>query len=408
MTDKNLTKDDTKLASNHKSSISDKKETRPTPKTKTGHVGLLSLFLIISLAAAGYFSYLMLEKKINSATRSSEANQLSGNTLLSNHAASEKALNNSISQLSTSHQLLEKTLTTQIELLQDQVKKSRRQWLISEAEHLSSLANNHLYLATNVITAISALEAADQRLKDNGDPLTYPIRKQIALEISLLKQLELPDIIGLSSQLLALESSISQMDIIDPHAGKTQAPAIGKGDSSPVPASIQESFDDAWSNFSKLIVIRHNDQPMAALMTPEQVESIRKNLALKVEAARLALIQKNEKLYSANLALTAKWLEDYFDAENPAVKVAIKQIKVLKNTPISVSLPDISQSLAMLRALPLTPLQQTETKPIAAKIIEDDINIEPKVAAETETIKQSDEATTTDSETEANKQGEQL
>jgi len=402
MTDKNLTKDDTKLTSNHKSPISDKKETSPAPKPKTSRVGLLALFFVISLAVAGYFGYLMLEKKINSVTRSSEANQLSGNSLLSTQAASEKALSSSIAQLSAHHQSLEKTLTEQIHQLQDQVKKSKRQWLISEAEYLSNIANSQLYLAANVATAISALEAADQRLKENADPLTYPVRKQIAFEISLLKQLELPDIVGLSSQLLALESSISQMDIVDPHAGKTQAPAIGKGDSSPVPASIQESLDDAWSNFSKLIVVRRNNQPMAALMTPEQVELIRKNLALKVEAARLALIQRDEKLYAANLTITAEWLGNYFDANNPAVRAAIKQIETLKNIPISVPFPDISRSLMMLRELPLTPVQQIEAEPVLSETV----NTEPTTGSTT--TNQADEPTVTESATQSSEQGDKL
>ncbi|MBW1803650.1 MAG: uroporphyrinogen-III C-methyltransferase, partial [Deltaproteobacteria bacterium] len=272
-------------------------------------------------------------------------------------------------QLQTKISQLELGLTSQlqglsqssgdkIELLQRQVGKSRRQWLIAEAEYLSRLANTRLQLVGDVDTAIIALQSADQRLKENGDPLTFDIRLQLAKEINSLKSTKVPDTVGISSQLIALENAVSQMDITEAHAGTAQAPAIGKGEASAIPENIQQTLNDAWSNFSKLVVVRRHDKPVAALMTPEQVELIRKNLALKLEAARLALINKNEALYRASIAISMDWLADYFDANNPAVKTAIEQLNTLKNTPIKAHLPSIALSLKMLRDLPLLTINE--------------------------------------------------
>jgi len=144
------------------------------------------------------------------------------------------------------------------------------------------------------------------------------------------------------------------MEISEPHAGTVQAPEIGKGDPSPIPKNIQDTLDDAWANFSKLVTVRRNDAPMAALMTPERVELIRKNLSLKLEAARLALVYQDEVLYKANIDISMKWLADYFDAENPAVKAALEQLAALKETPIKAEFPSIALSLKMLRELPLS------------------------------------------------------
>ena len=59
--------------------------------------------------------------------------------------------------------------------------------------------------------------------------------RQIAREVAALKRVELPDVVGISSRLLILEESVSQMEITEPHAGKAQAPEIGGGDTSPIP-----------------------------------------------------------------------------------------------------------------------------------------------------------------------------
>ena len=274
---------------------------------------------------------------------------------------------------------LKESSSDKLNLLQKQVGKNRRQWLIAEAEYLSSVANTRLQLAGDIDTAIVALQAADQRLKENGDPLTFPIRKQLAKEINILKSTEQADTVGISSQLIALEDAVAKMDISEPHAGTVQAPEIGKGNLSPIPENIQDTLNDAWANFSKLVVVRRSDEPMAALMTPERVELIRKNLSLKLEAARLALINQNEALYKASISISMKWLGDYFNPENPAVKTAIEQLSTLKNTPIKTQLPSISLSLKMLRDLPLLNVSEPAQPPIkkAIKAVKKEIKKAP-------------------------------
>jgi uncharacterized protein HemX len=342
------------------------KKAPATPKEKKGNsLAWVALILIIAVAAAGVFAYITIDKKLTSVATSSanaaQQNQQAASALSNSAQSSTEALQQALNELTTKHQALEEKSSEKISLLQSQVGKNKRQWLISEAQYVTSVANTRLYLVGDVATAIAGLEAADQRLKENGDPIVFPVREQIAREIASLKRVELPDVVGLSSKLLILEESVSEMEITEPHAGKLQAPEIGKGDVSPIPENIQQTLNDAWANFSKLVVVRRSDEPMSALMTPEQVELIRKNLALKIEAARLALINKDKELYAASLAITADWLAAYFDPNNAAVKAAIEQINALKGISITVDLPDISKSLQMLRDLPLTSLEPEKT-----------------------------------------------
>jgi len=324
-------------------------------------IAWLAIILVVAATAAGSFVFLQLQQQV------SDLSSLTNNIQQDSQQLSQK-IQSDTSQLNTklSAQLqdLQQSSTEKFDLLKKQVGKNRRQWLIAEAEYLSSLANTRLQLAGDVNTAIIALQSADQRLKENGDPVTFAVREQLAKEINLLKSTDIPDTVGISSQLIALESAVAKMGVSEPYAGTAQAPEIGKGEPSPIPENIQQTLNDAWSNFSKLVVVRRSDKPIAALMTPEQVELIRKNLALKLEAARLALINKDETLYVASIDISINWLSDYFDANKSTVKAAIEQLSTLKNTPIKAQLPSIALSLKMLRDLPLL----TMVEPVTAKV----------------------------------------
>ncbi len=332
-------------------------------------LGWLAIILVIAATAAGFVAFNQLKQQISALSSDTNTAETKISGLSQDLQSSSKQLNTNTRNLSQQLNALQQQSNEKIALLQKQVGKNRRQWLIAEAEYLASVANTRLLLAEDVDTAITALQAADQRLKENGDPVTFPVRKQLAKEINLLKSTELPDIVGISSQLFALESAVAKMEVTEPHAGTAQAPEIGKGDASPIPQNIQNTLNDAWENFSKLVVIRRHDEPMAALMTPERIELIRKNLALKLETARLALVNKNEALYTASIAISMDWLGDYFDANNPTVEAALEQLNTLKNTSIKAELPSIALSLKMLRNLPILSItEQTIAAPTGNKV----------------------------------------
>ena len=316
-------------------------------------IAWLAIILTFCALAAGFLAYQQLRLQVNQLANNTESFKQQAANLSNEIDTQSSRIDTKLDNASKQWQKHQQSTDASITLLQKQVGKNKRQWLIAEAEYLVSTANTRLLLAADIATAIVALQSADQRLKENGDPMTFAVRRQLAKEINTLKSTQKPDIVGLSSQILALEDAVSNMSISEPHAGTAQAPEIGKGEPSPIPGNIQETLNDAWENFSKLVVVRRNDKPMAALMTPERVELIRKNLALKLESARLALINQNQALYTESIAISKKWLADYFDASEPSVKTALEQLDSLENTNIISELPSIALSLKMLRELPL-------------------------------------------------------
>jgi uncharacterized protein HemX len=357
--DKLKTKEASTLKKTSTKNPSVKKTSVDTPKQQPrSGIGWLALVLVLLSLGAGYFAFTQFKQQIEALARSTNDSQENSSSLESTLTSKTDQLDVGIKGLSKQLELFVRQSNEDIVLLQKQVGKNRRQWLIAEAEYLASVANTRLQMIGDAKTAIVALQAADQRLKENGDPIVIPIRKQIAKEINILQNTEMPDTVGISSQLLALEDAVSNLHITEPHTGTVQSPEIGKGDTPPVPENIQQTLNDAWENFSKLIVVRRLDRPMAALMTPEQVELIRKNLALKLESARLALINQNEALYTASIAISIEWINDYFDSDNSHVQSTLEQLSKLKDTPIKANLPTISLSLTMLRDLPLLTISE--------------------------------------------------
>jgi len=381
--------------------VSKKSEkTKNTPQNKGSGVGWLALIIAVFAIAAGFYGFTELKKQIALSTSSAAGiEENTANALNQFEIKTEGLIKENAVNLSSQLQLANE----KINLLEKQIGKNKRQWLIAEAEYLASVANTRLLLAGDVETAIIALQTADQKLRENGAPMTYAVRKQIAKEISLLKSAELPDIVGISSQLLALESTVAKMDISEPHAGTAQSPSIGKGDTSPIPENIQETLNEAWENFSKLIVVRRHDRPTSALMTPEQVELIRKNLALKLEAARLALIKQHETLYKASITISIEWLNDYFDANNASVSAAIEQLKQLRNATIKAALPSIHLSLKMIQELPILAIEEQKAATEAASETAETVP-EIKTEQATETDSNSKEEPANDSVKEPVKQ----
>lgn len=241
-----------------------------------------------------------------------------------------------------------KELQQSVERLQHQLDKTHENLLMADAEYLIRAANQRLRVIGDVKTALAALEGADRRLKETGDPALFEVRKALAEEIARLKNVQAPDLVGISSRLLALEDKAKELPLFLPHAGKAaaQAPEKAEGD------------DSGWQGFKDLIVIRRTDQPVDAVLAPEEAQVIRHALVLKLETARIAAMRGDEALYQRNLNAARDWLAAHFDREDKAIQAAISEIESLQQSPVEVRLPQIGRSLELIEKIPSSRLQQ--------------------------------------------------
>ena len=225
-------------------------------------------------------------------------------------------------------------------------------WQVAEAEYLMRLANLRLTLMGDPRTAQTALTAADERLQATADPGWEGTRKLLAQEIAALEAVPKVDRDGLNARLSALLEQVDQLPLQEEGV---RLQVAGKGTPTEEQETSTAGFDlskvmqDLWEGFKSMMVIRHHDKPIAAMLPPEQRYFLVQNLQLKLEGAKLALLGRDEVVFRDSLSSAAQWVERYFAAA-PEVDVFLAQLKALSDEQIAPPLPDISASIRALQA----------------------------------------------------------
>lgn len=241
-----------------------------------------------------------------------------------------------------------KELSEAITHLQRQLGKTRGDWLIADAEYLLSVANERLHLIGDINTTRVALEAADQRLRESGDAAVFSVREQIAKEIGALKQIPVVDTVGLYASVQTLQEQIEQLTLLLPYSGKDLTPPKEPQSGNEQPTENQDIIDSALNELEDMVTIRHTEQPIIEILTPQQAQFTREQLRIKLEMVKLALVQQNEAVYASSLQDGEKWLKANFTQNGEANKF-IDELNRLKGIKIRSHFPDISASLNMLR-----------------------------------------------------------
>jgi uroporphyrin-3 C-methyltransferase len=248
---------------------------------------------------------------------------------------------------------------------------SRTDWLMAEAEYLLRLANQRISMEHDPKGAEAILKAADNVLAETQDPGVFPVRKALAREQLALSSVNMLDQDGVYLSLEAIIDRIETLnqellikgakDKVHPDIN-TQAPQITQAQ----PVSRWEKF---WQESKQLLrqnlVIRRLDKPIAPLLAPEQTYYLKQNLRLMLEQAELALLKKDQPLYKKSLSKAQAWLNQYFLKENPAISSILNQINKLAALNINPELPDISESLRLLKDQVKLMYQQHKMNPPA-------------------------------------------
>ncbi|MBF6648158.1 uroporphyrinogen-III C-methyltransferase [Methylobacter sp. BlB1] len=370
--------------------------------------GIITLLIIIALAGAGFFLFTQLREE--QASLDSEVNkgdmqllelskQISGYqsqlasvqsqlaTLEASIAGKDTHFTKTLEDFSRLHNekldSTRKELNTAIQQVQRQLSKTRGDWLIADAEYLLSTANERLHLIGDVNTARQALEAADQRLRESGDAAVFKVREQIVKDIAALNRVEEPDIVGMYSSIQTQASQIDNLTLFLPYAGKTPTPPKAPEKPAGESQEGQDLIDSALSGLEEYVTIRHTEQPIKATLTQEEAQFIKEQLRLKLESAKVALVQRNETLYQAGLADAKKWAEQHF-MQDAQTKSFIAELDKMKSIQIHSQYPDISLSLKMLRDIVKLRLETDKAMPSPEPAAEPKSKQEPQPKQESE------------------------
>jgi uroporphyrin-3 C-methyltransferase len=231
--------------------------------------------------------------------------------------------------------------------------RTRTDWLLAEAEYLLRIANQRLLVEKDIRGAFSALESADEVLKESDDIGVYPVRQQLAREILALKGISDVDRTGLYLKLEAAINSIHQLT--DQALISERAPGfVASTGEQTEPAGEPDWLARTWhrlkATLMQIVVVRRMDEPVKPLLSPDQSAYARLNLQLMLEEAEMAVLRGNQALYQRALTKARDTIDDWYDAGNPQVAALSESLTELASRDVDPTLPDISKSLALLKA----------------------------------------------------------
>jgi uroporphyrin-3 C-methyltransferase len=223
-------------------------------------------------------------------------------------------------------------------------------WLLAQAEYFLQVANAELELAKNPDVARKALEMADDRLLSIGDPGLTDVRRTLSAELRALESIEAPDIAGTAVTLASLARVVDTLPIRRQLLTKLPEDAGEGGDGGLTELSgTERAMATLREAFSGIVSVRRTDQQAEPLIAPEAVYFLRTNLALQLQAARLALLRGEQELFEQSLSDAAAWLREYYDSESTPVRSALATIGEIRAATVAEPVPDISESLRLLR-----------------------------------------------------------
>ncbi|MDO9596659.1 MAG: uroporphyrinogen-III C-methyltransferase [Azoarcus sp.] len=329
-----------------------------------GGAGWAVLLAVLALAGAGFAVWQAWELRGQAdSLRGEVANRLSaGETIATEVRAISRQQQESIASLQGKLGALESKVeategqAAALETLYQQFSRSQEDGVVAEVEQAVTIAAQQLQLAGNVEAALIALQGAEARLAMQDRGQLAPLRRAIASDIDQLRQQAVVDVPGIA---LRLERLLERTDTLPlAFAGEAQAGQVDQpgptAESSGVAALdfVTQLALDVWRDLRTLVRVERLDQAAEpVLLAPAQSTFLRENLKIRLLTARLALLARDGRTYTADLAQARGWIERFFDIRDERVLFAISELSALEAMPVTVERHGLNESFAALRLL---------------------------------------------------------
>lgn len=308
--------------------------------------GFILLILICGLAAGGYTIWIELQKTKSELAEVINSSQTQGDSMTGDLAAVDDAIRQ-----------LERKQAEQSEALTSLYRDMRKQggnedWAIAEVEYLLIIAMQRLLLEEDVTTALAAMEAADLRLKNMGNPDLLPVRKQLGSDMNQLRSVNLVDTVGMAIYLADMVDLSADLPLKAEVIVETMDPSItNTSDNEPVVDPLWKRIPRIlWQEIQSLVVIKRSGEVKQALLLPNEEYFLYQNLRLELESARQAVLRSDSQNLRSSIDLILPWMRQYFNTSDSAVVNVMETLDKMRSVELKPDLPDVSSSLESLGA----------------------------------------------------------
>jgi len=353
---------DTNPENKNISSTTDSAEEPPkkTSKKLFRILVFISIILLLCIVAFSFYLYqknaasnALFHQKINNLTTELNNQSAQQKTAVYNVKKQNEKLVTQVEQLNI--QLLDvinknKLYSSDIDSLRRNIaEKNIRQpndWILSEVEYLINLSGRKLWLEHDLTSSIALLSAADQRIVEMKDPSLNPLRRALLEDINMLEGLPHRDLDKVVLSLSSLERRIEQLVIFG-----LEMPETKKNEDN-LSADINDwksNLNKSWNTFLEgFIVVSHRDEPIEALLSPEQAWYLKENLRNHLARAEFAVYREQQNVYDNAMKSAKQLLEAYYDMTDQHTQQFLDSVKKLSDQKVSVTYPDQFNSAPLL------------------------------------------------------------
>jgi len=304
------------------------------------------LILICGLAAGGYYLWNELQQTKADITE-----------VITNGQAQTGLTDGSLASMNDAIRQLEGKQIEQSDALASLYRDrqgSNEDWAIAEIEYLLIIAMQRLILEEDVTTALAAMEAANLRLKNLGNPGLLPVRQQLAADMNQLRSVNLADTVGMAiylADMVDLSADLPlESGIIVATKDQSSADASSSDDEPVVDPFWKKVPRILWQEIKSLVVIKRSGEVKQALLLPGEEYFLYQNLRLELESARQSVLRSDSQNLRSSIDLALTWMRRYFDTSDSAVINVMETLDKMRSIELKPDLPDISSSLESLRA----------------------------------------------------------
>lgn len=248
------------------------------------------------------------------------------------------------------------TLRAQFQALTQQNHYPEKEWTLLTARYYLELALINTHWTRHYQASVALLQQADALLAQTNSPEIYAIRQAIAHEISILNATPTVDVVGLLSQLDAIQSGLSSPTF----AINTDEPATSNE------STVNSSWREKWQNnlqlLKQLIIIHHDDEATKPLLTPMVVSTFKESIRLNLQEAQWALLNENPEVYQLALKQAVFSLKRIFNTNSMPAAGLLIQLKALQQIQIKQKKPEAGLALPLLNQL----IKQQHSSPTQA------------------------------------------
>jgi len=245
-----------------------------------------------------------------------------------------------------------------LEALYIEYSRSRSDQALAEVEQAINIAAQQLHLAGNFEAALIALQGAEARLAMPDQGHLQALRRALIKDIDELKDHPQVDVSGLALRLEILLERLDslplafEVQLAEAAAAREQAAAETSGGEGAVARSLEflrALSADIWGDVKGMVRLERMDQSDPVLLAPAQSTYLRENVKIRLLTARLALLARDGRTYSADLSQARGWIERYFDISDEQVQRVVADLAELEQVSIKAEAPALSDTFAALR-----------------------------------------------------------